>query len=94
MITITLSKLDAIKKIMESPGDTVKLIVTDEIALVHEPTKNITKKNGVALVKKANDIIYNDNDFFGVFSLYGVRKNSDSIRHDLLFVQEEPLKDI
>lgn len=84
---ITLSKLEAIKKIMNSPSDTVKLAVMDEITLIHEPTINISKNKGKMYIKKADKVFFNDNQFFGVLSLRGVVKNSNKT-HRIMFSQK------
>ena len=51
----------------------------------------IKKKKGKSLVDKATEIKYQDNDFFGMLSLYGVlEKNMDkNVIHNISFPQME-----
>lgn len=86
---VTMSKADAIKKIIDSPGDTVKMAIMDEITLIHEPVVNICKDDGVSYIHKSKKVKYNDNDFFGVLSLYDVIKDAKQI-HYLMFAQTDP----
>ena len=51
-------------------NDTVILTVLDKKTYFHEVPKRIKKKNGEELIQQANDIIYQNNDFFGILSLY------------------------
>ena len=55
---------------------------------MHEKPEKIKKKNGEELIKQAEDILYQDNDFFGTLSLYGVLKEKDIV-HNILFPQLE-----
>ena len=70
-------------------NDTVILTVIDKKTYFHEVPKRIKKKNGEELIQQANDIIYQNNDFFGILSLYGVLKEEDNIIHNILFPQLE-----
>ena len=76
-------------KLMEhmDENDTVILNVIDKKTYLHDVPKRIKKKNGEELIKQANDIFYQDNDFFGTLSLY-VLKEKDIIRN-ILFPQLE-----
>ena len=65
------------------------LTVIDKKTYFHEVPKRIKKKNGEELIQQANDIIYQNNDFFGILSLYGVLKEEDNIIHNILFPQLE-----
>lgn len=85
---VTLSKLEAIKKIMDSPSDTIKLAVMDEITLIHEPVIDINKVKGKAYIKEADKVCYSDNQIFGILSLDGVLKDEQNKIHRILFVQE------
>lgn len=68
-------------------NDTVILTVIDKRTYLHSVPERIEKKNGEELIKQANDILYQDNDFFGILSLYGL-KEKDIIRN-ILFPQLE-----
>lgn len=68
--------------------DMVILSVVDKKTYVHDIPKRIKKKNGEELIKKADNICYQDNDFFGTLSLYGVLQENDTI-HNILFPQLE-----
>ena len=68
--------------------DEVILTVLNKKTHIHEENKRIQKKNGEELINKAKNIFYQDNDFFGIFSLYGVLKD-DNIIHNILFPQLE-----
>lgn len=68
--------------------DTVILTIIDKKTYLHEVPKKIKKKSGEELLKQADDIFYQNNDFFGTLSLYGVIKEN-SIIHNILFPQLE-----
>lgn len=53
-------------------NDMVVLSVLDRKTHVHDVPKKIKKRKGEELIKQADDIFYQDNDFFGTISLYGV----------------------
>lgn len=69
-------------------NDTVILTVLDKKEYRHDKPKRIKKKKGEELIKQADDIYYQDNDFFGMLSLYGVLREKDII-HNILFPQME-----
>ncbi|MCR2051213.1 hypothetical protein NSB25_28815 [Acetatifactor muris] len=69
-------------------NDMVMLSVVDRKTYIHSVPRKIKKKNGEELIKQANNIRYQDNDFFGTISLYGVLKEKDTI-HNILFPQLE-----
>lgn len=69
-------------------NDTVILTVVDKKTYMHDKPKKIIKKKGEELIKQAEDIFYQDNDFFGRLSLYGVLREKDII-HNILFPQME-----
>ena len=77
-------------KLMEhmNENDTVILTVIDKKTYLHDESRTIKKKNGEELIRQAKDIYYQDNDFFGRLSLYGVLKEKDII-HNILFPQLE-----
>ena len=68
--------------------DMVLLSVIDKQTYIHDITKKIKKKKGEELIKQADNISYQDNDFFGTLSLYGVLKEKNTI-HNILFPQLE-----
>ena len=89
MGAILCSVKDAVK-LMEhmSDDDMVLLTVINKKNYVHDVPRRIKKTKGEELIKQADNIFYQDNDFFGTISLYGVLKEKDSI-HNLLFPQLE-----
>ena len=89
MSVIMCSVKDAVK-LMEhmSDDDMVILTVINKKNYVHDVSKRIKKTKGEELIRQADNIFYQDNNFFGTISLYGVSKRKDSI-HNLLFPQLE-----
>lgn len=69
-------------------NDMVVLSVVNKRTYVHDIPRRIRRKNGEELIKKADNIYYQDNDFFGTLSLYGVLQEKDII-HNILFPQLE-----
>lgn len=68
--------------------DTVVLTILNKKTYIHGKAKKIKKKKGEELIRQAEDIHYQDNDFFGTLSLYGVLREKDII-HNILFPQME-----
>lgn len=68
--------------------DVVILTVLNRRTYLHDVPKKIKKTAGKDLIQRANNILYQDNDYFGIFSLYGVKKEPDII-HNILFPQLE-----
>ncbi len=54
----------------------------------HSIPKKIQVKKGKELIARADNILYQNNDYFGRLSLYGVIRNKDII-HNILFPQKE-----
>lgn len=77
-------------KLMEhlNDDDMVVLSVLNKRTHIHDISKKIEKKKGEELIKQSNNILYQDNDFFGILSLYGVLREKDVI-HNILFPQLE-----
>ena len=77
-------------KLMEhmDENDIVILSVINRKTYVHDIPRKIDKKNGEELIRKADNILYQNNDFFGTLSLYGVLKEKNII-HNILFPQLE-----
>ena len=73
-------------KLMEhmNEDDMVVLNVINKKTYIHDVPKCIEKKSGEELIKKADNIFYQDNDIFGTLSLLGVIKESDMV-HNILF---------
>ena len=69
-------------------NDMVVLSGVNKRTYVHDIPRRIRRKNGEELIKKADNIYYQDNDFFGTLSLYGVLQEKDII-HNILFPQLE-----
>ena len=65
-----------------------RLTIIDKKMYMHRKPEKIRKKNGEELIKQAEDILYQDNDFFGTLSLYGVLKEKNIV-HNILFPQLE-----
>lgn len=70
-------------------NDMVILSIINQKTYVHEVPRKIKKESGEELIRKADDILYQDNDFFGTLLLYGVIKNSKYIVHNILFPKLE-----
>lgn len=68
--------------------DVVILTVLNKTTHVHSKPKRIKKEKGEELIKRASSVFYQDNDFFGRLSLYGVCKEKDDI-NNILFPQLE-----
>ena len=69
-------------------NDEVIITINNKVTHQHTKAKRIKKQNGEELIVKANGILYQDNEYFGRLSLYGVLKNKDII-HNILFPQLE-----
>lgn len=69
--------------------DMVLLTVLNKKSHIHSIPKRIKKKNGEELIKRADNILYQDNDFFGMLSLYGVAKKEKDTIHNISFPQLE-----
>lgn len=68
--------------------DMVVLTVLDKKTHIHSIPKRIKKESGEKLINRADSIFYQDNDFFGMLSLYGVVKEKNTI-HNISFPQLE-----
>ena len=77
---------DLMKHIDEN--DMVILTILDKKTQIHSIPTKIKKINGKELIRKADNIYYQNNDFFGTLSLYGVLKKKYII-HNILFPQLE-----
>lgn len=78
-------------KLMEhlNEDDMVTLTIVDKKAkITHTQPKRIKKKSGEKLLAKAEVIEYQDNGFFGRFSLFGTKKDKDIVQN-ILFPQLE-----
>ncbi len=80
--TITCSINEAIKLMSHLSEDTmVTLTIVDKKTKVHNPSKRIKKRDSKKLLTKAEMIEYQDNDFFGRFSLYGTVRDKNIIQN-------------
>lgn len=88
---LTVSKDAAKKMIDEAPGDTVMILKLNTISYAHSKPKRKRKDDGKRLIDRANEIEYQNNDFFGRMSLYGIPddKGRRDIIHNILFPQIE-----
>ena len=87
--TITCSINEAIKLMSHLSEDTmVTLTIVDKKTKIHNPSKRIKKRDSKKLLTKAEMIEYQDNDFFGRFSLYGTVRDKNIIQN-ILFPQLE-----
>ena len=76
------------KKLLEhmNDDDIVILSLLNQKTYVYDQPKRIKKINVERLIDRADAIEYQDNDFFGRLSLYGVTTDKYMI-HNLLFPQ-------
>lgn len=77
-------------KLMEhlNEDDMVTLTIINTKTHIYKEPERIKKKNSEELLKDADSIEYEDNDFFGRFSLYGVVRDKNIIQN-ILFPQLE-----
>lgn len=77
-------------KLMEhmNENDMVVLTIIDRKTYAHTIPERIKKKRGEELIRQADDIFYQNNDFFGTLSLYGVLQEKEVV-HNILFPQLE-----
>ena len=68
-------------------NDLVVLTIIDKKTYMHSVPEKIKKKKGEELIEEADNILYQNNDFFGTLSLYGVLEKD--IIHNILFPQLE-----
>lgn len=90
MSNVIMCSVKDAKKLFEhmNDDDMITLTVFSKKSFQHDKPKRIRKKNGEELIEKADSIEYQDNDFFGRLSLYGVVEEKDIV-HNLLFPQLE-----
>lgn len=69
-------------------NDIVFLRVVNRKTYAHGENKSIKKKNGEDLIKQAENILYQDNDYFGTLMLEGVLRDKNII-HNILFPKLE-----
>lgn len=91
IMMILVSKEEAKRMIDESPSEMIVISTINPVTLIHGTSKKVKKKKGKSLVDKATEIKYQNNDFFGMLSLYGVlEKNMDTnVIHNISFPQME-----
>jgi hypothetical protein len=80
--------LEGVNNIMShlNDDDIVILTTLNINTLEHSENQRITKEKGKEYISKAKVIEYQDNDYFGRLSLFGISQDEDII-HNLLFVQ-------
>jgi hypothetical protein len=66
--------------------DVILLTIFNEDKFIHSENQKINREKGEKLIDKAEKIEYQDNDFFGRLSLFGVRKSK--LVYNLLFQQK------
>lgn len=93
---VVVSKEEAIRKIMEAPGDTViigKILINEQSYCTHDKPVRSNKRDGEKLIIAANEIGYQNNDYFGTLSLHGAKEKEEdeeeSVIHSILFPQLE-----
>lgn len=81
------SKEEAIKIIMNAPGDTIFIGCIKSLngENIYKKNRKCNKEKGIVVIQKSKEIGYQDNDFFGTFLLYGI--TDKSITHNILFPQ-------
>lgn len=67
------SKEEAKRMIDETPGK-IWVDSFNNISFIHTRPKEITRYEGIEMVKKATDIDYQDNDVFSLLCLSGVQE--------------------
>ena len=87
---ITCSVKEALK-LMEhlDDDDMVTLTIINRKTCIHTEPKRIKKKSSEELMNCAECIQYQNNDFFGRISLFGIKRDSKDIVHNILFPQLE-----
>lgn len=77
-------------KLMEhmDKNDIVILSIVNRRTFLHDKNCKIKKEKGEELIKNADNICYQNNDFFGILCLYGVLSDKNVI-HNILFPQLE-----
>ena len=84
----------SVKQAMElmahmNEDDMVTLTINNIKSFKHDvPTKKIKKEKGEELIKQAEIIYYQNNDFFGRLSLHGIVRDNNIV-HNILFPQLE-----
>lgn len=80
---------EAIEKLSHmNENDEVILTINNIQNYKHTEPSKIKMETGKQLIKMAESISYQDNDYFGRFSLYGITKEKWVV-HNLLFLQLE-----
>lgn len=87
---ITCSVKEA-SKLMEhlDDDDMVTLTIMNKKSCIHLKPERIKKKNSEELIKCAECIQYQNNDFFGRISLFGTKRDNKDIIQNILFPQLE-----
>lgn len=86
MGAVICSVREACEIIDTDTNDIFVLTTINKENFLHETPKRIMKQQGKELIEQAEDIYYQDNDFFGVLSLHGAVKEKNVICN-ILFPQ-------
>ena len=70
------------------PDDMVTVTIKNTLTYKHTKPVRIKKQKGEELINEADNIEYQDNDYFGRLSLYGITTEKEII-HNILFPQLE-----
>lgn len=80
------SKEEAKKIIDKAPGK-IWIDSFNNVTFIHTKTREISADEGKQMINKAVTVDYQNNDFFGLLSLGGIRKY---VIHNIKFPQIEP----
>lgn len=86
---IVCSAKEAIKLMEHMDSDDIVILARmNRKTHIHDKSRHIRKGNGEELIKKADNVLYQNNDFFGTLSLYGVLRDKNIV-HSILFPKLE-----
>ena len=89
MNSITCTAKEALELLQHmKPDDMVTVTINNTLTYKHTKPVRIKKKKGEELINEADNIEYQDNDYFGRLSLYGITTEKEII-HNILFPQLE-----
>ena len=89
MNSITCTAKEALKLLQHmKPDDMVTVTINNTLTYKHTKPVRMKKKKGEELINKADNIEYQDNNYFGRLSLYGITTEKEII-HNILFPQLE-----
>ena len=89
MDSITCTAKEALKLLRNMKSDDmVTVTINNTLTYKHTKPVRMKKKKGEELINKADNIEYQNNDYFGRLSLYGITTEKEII-HNILFPQLE-----